>query len=369
VTGSHKLAELLSPHDRILLIVNSAAAQLDEIERVVSVLDRAGALHRVSVITPASIAARLIERGISGAKLLRFGVEIGYFLETERALQWAARQRATLILGTEPYALNNEEVKTAFEQRVATLIGTARFLAHTLPADQVLVLTLADLWRRAGRDAMLTEHRARVARAIGDLHDQWSKGVPSDDHAAASLEVRLPQRLGPGVEIPIVQSALLTTERLFRALQGSDGSSAAPVRIASDPPGTAPRAGWLGGRLDKVRWPVQVAAGVKRRREWLWFRGQADGPYSYLLMSRTLKLRAGDAAVAEGRVYRGGVTIGLVKDDAWASRVDVIDPGEFAVAAVAREAGPHALVIANCLNGVDRRLAVAIRRFGLRRSE
>jgi hypothetical protein len=73
--------------------------------------------------------------------------------------------------------------------------------------------------------------------------------------------------------------------------------------------------------------------------------------------------------VAEGDVYRGGITIGLVKGDVWASRVDIVDRGAFVVAAIATEPGDHSLVMAHCLHGQERRAAVAVHRFGFRRAD
>jgi len=75
-------------------------------------------------------------------------------------------------------------------------------------------------------------------------------------------------------------------------------------------------------------------------------------------------LAAGDGVVAEGKVYLGGVTIGLITDNQWVSRVDVDDPGSFMAAAVALRSGVHTLVIANCVRSEDRRSAVALHRFG-----
>ena len=77
-----------------------------------------------------------------------------------------------------------------------------------------------------------------------------------------------------------------------------------------------------------------------------------------------MQLAVGDAAVAEGKVYTGGVTIGLVSGDQWAASVDVDDPGSFTAVAVASVSGLHKLVIANCMKGEDRRNAVALHRFG-----
>jgi hypothetical protein len=95
-------------------------------------------------------------------------------LQGERALQWAIRQNATFLIGTEPYALNNEEVKYEFERRIAPIMGDAALLAPSLPTEQVFVLTLDEVWKRSGRQLAIEAHDARVTTTVDRLYEMWS---------------------------------------------------------------------------------------------------------------------------------------------------------------------------------------------------
>jgi hypothetical protein len=365
VMGWH---EALASPGRVLLIVNSDSSQRHEITRCVDALSSAGGLERVSAIAPAAIGDELIGRGVAADSLLRFEVEAGYFLQSDTALQWAVRQRAAFIVGSEPYALNNEEVKSGFEERIAPMLGHGCLIAHTLPADQVVVLTLEDIWKRAWRPEAVAAHHARVATTIDRLHAAWSGGQPAEHTGPVHLATQLLSPPAPSMAAA-TSAAVSSCRRLHAALQVDGGYPVAAARIVCDPPGQLPRGGFLDGRLDVVRRPAQVGRGVRLGRGRMLFRGRAEGPYSYLVMSRPVTLSAGDAAVAEGDVYRGGITIGLVKGDVWASRVDIVDRGAFVVAAIATEPGDHSLVMAHCLHGQERRAAVAVHRFGFRRAD
>jgi len=355
---------------RILLIVNSRGAS-SEIDRVLDAIGRDADFSRVSAIAPAHLLVELAGRGIAARCLMPYELEIGFAMQSDRVLQWAIRQQADLFVGSEPYLPDNEEVKMQFELRVAPMLGQARLLAHSLPSDRALLLPAEDIWRRAARGEAVAEHRTRVANTLEQLHTAWSHHPQTPSAQAQAMAARgltVPSVVSPEPPPSMVEAWRWSYERLHAALQSDGGYPPAAVRVITDPAGAVPAGGWIGGGLEAIRRPVQLAAGVRRHGPGLSFRGTAPEPYAYLVMSRFVNLERGDAAVAEGRIHHGGVTVGLVKGDQWASRVDVVDRGRFVVAAVATARGPHALVVAHCLHGADRRSALAIRRFGIRRA-
>ncbi|MEO7157354.1 MAG: hypothetical protein ABI039_07330 [Vicinamibacterales bacterium] len=365
-------ADAMAAAPRILLIVNSHAGAENEISQALDAIERHVPWSRVAAIVPAALLGELARRGVAARSIMPHELEVGFAMQSDRVLQWAIRQRADLIVGSEPYLPDNEEVKTQFELRVAPMLGQARLLAHSLPLDHALLLSSQDLWRRAAHAEDVAEHRTRVQDTLEHLHAAWSRDphTPLDQAQAMAAG---------GLAVPPVASSELPPSmmaawqwsylRLHDALRSDGGYPPAAVRMITDPAGAVPAGGWIGGRVDAIRRPVQLAAGLRRHGPGLSFRGRASEPYAYLLMSRFVNLEPGDAAVAEGRVHHGGVTIGLVKGDQWASRVDVVDRGRFMAAAVATTRGPHALVVAHCLHGADRRSALAIRRVGFRRAE
>jgi len=362
--------EAVGPARRALLIVNSSAADRGELARVLDALQRDLDADRICAIAPLAAVGELLARDIRARSILSFELESGFFLQSDRALQWAIRQHADIVVGSEPYAPDNVEVKGQFERRVAPMLGTARLVAHSLPLDRVVVMGAEALWRRAARAELVHEHRARVGAALEQLHQMWRTEPATaiaQRQALAANTLALPANVESIGRASMIEACRWSYDRLHAALQSDGGNPPSPIRCLVDPAGLAPGGGFS-GRIDGIRRPAQLGTRVRHRGVTLSFRGLADQPYSYLLMSRQVDLQPGDAALAEGHLHHGGVTIGLVKAERWASRVDVIDRGRFLAAAVATERGPHAIVVAHCLHGADRRSAIALRRIGIRRA-
>jgi hypothetical protein len=364
-------AEAVGRAGRVLLIVNSSVAEKGELVQMLDALQRHLDADHVSAIAPLAAVGELVARGVRAQSILSFELESGFFLQSDRALQWAIRQHADIVVGSEPYAPDNGEVKAQFELRVAPMLGSARLIAHSLPLDRVVVLNADALWRRAARPEMVNEHRARVGNALEQLHELWrtEPATPmAQRQAVAANALAIQSEVDSSGRASVIDAWRWSYDRLHAAMQSDGGNPPSPIRCIVDPVGVAPGGGFS-GRIDGIRRPAQLGAGVRHHGLTLSFRGTADQAYSYLLMSRPVDLQPGDAALAEGRLHHGGVTIGLVKAERWASRVDVIDRGRFLAAAVATERGPHAIVVAHCLHGADRRSAIALRRIGIRRAE
>jgi hypothetical protein len=72
----------------------------------------------------------------------------------------------------------------------------------------------------------------------------------------------------------------------------------------------------------------------------------------------------GATLVASGDLMRGGISVGLVREGAWAAQVPVIVPGRFAVAIQTPDAGEYAVVMTNYVLGASLRYDVVVDRAG-----
>jgi len=79
--------------------------------------------------------------------------------------------------------------------------------------------------------------------------------------------------------------------------------------------------------------------------------GYAESAGSYLVAWAARRFDSSTVIVGEGRIERGGVSIGLVDASGWATRVDIAEPGPFRAAVQPATAGDYQLVIANYLPG------------------
>jgi hypothetical protein len=75
--------------------------------------------------------------------------------------------------------------------------------------------------------------------------------------------------------------------------------------------------------------------------------GIAESAFAYLLMSPPVTVTAGSQLVAVGELLSGGVTLGLIKNNAWSRTVNVTVPGRFVAAVDASADGTYVAVIAN----------------------
>lgn len=97
------------------------------------------------------------------------------------------------------------------------------------------------------------------------------------------------------------------------------------------------------------RWdrPAYQAADVSFENDKWSYEGNVDTRFSYLVQTRPQKLPKGRFVVVHGFVDKGGLTIGLQRDNVWAAIVNVTAPGEFYAAIEAPEPGLFSLVVAN----------------------
>jgi hypothetical protein len=86
---------------------------------------------------------------------------------------------------------------------------------------------------------------------------------------------------------------------------------------------------------------------------------------AFLFQTATQPLKRGDNLIVQGRLHRGGVTIGLLnKSGNWAAYVNVIETGEFLSVVQTTEDGEYSVVIANCATGPTLDVSASFNRFG-----
>ena len=271
-------ADTIAADSRVLLVVNSQPFRRDEIERTLTAIAERTDVSHVSCIAPASLRSWLIQLGLSGANILPArlhgqDLELAFFLESPRAIRWALERNATVVLGSEPYAPNNEEVKDAFEQRAAALLGAASYVAHSLPGDRVFCFDVQELWMRAARHESMARHHARVQSGMAALERGWKDGAPIDTSLVSGEMVG--QDLDANQPV-IVDASKHTYDRLSRALaEGHDERRG--VRMLVSPAGRWPSAKGLPAKIEPVTRPGEIASGVRWHRTRLAVRGVGGG--------------------------------------------------------------------------------------------
>jgi hypothetical protein len=89
------------------------------------------------------------------------------------------------------------------------------------------------------------------------------------------------------------------------------------------------------------------------------------GPFLYLVEMKPRFLKRGSFVVAEGRIEKGGLSFGLVRDVEWVAQVPVIHTGEFAVVVQVPADGEYRIVLANNLTGTSLMNKLVVREAGL----
>ena len=93
-------------------------------------------------------------------------------------------------------------------------------------------------------------------------------------------------------------------------------------------------------------------------------KGKAQGPFTYLLLSKERRLDKNSRVLVAGRVEEGGISVGLLKNNQWAGQVNIIDPGDFTVVIAPASPGAYSLIVANNLRqGLD--TSIALTKIGL----
>jgi hypothetical protein len=116
-------------------------------------------------------------------------------------------------------------------------------------------------------------------------------------------------------------------------------------------------------RLPLIREPVPRLASLSHSSvlrfddaESRWVaRGFIRDSTSFLVRLPERSVSKGVCFFARGTLYGGGFTLGILKDQLWATSVNVTTPGEFLAIVETPEAGAYVPALANFLTGVNRR--------------
>ena len=107
-------------------------------------------------------------------------------------------------------------------------------------------------------------------------------------------------------------------------------------------------------RMTGSEWRVSGVGGVGGR-----------GPLLYLVEMKPRHLAKHSLIVAHGRIEKGGVTFGLVRNGEWVTQLHVLQTGVFDVAIRAPEDGDYKFIMANNLLGMSLENHVEVTRVGM----
>lgn len=179
MTGLTTWQDVASIDGNVLLIVNSPDGDEAAVGLVLETLEQRVPPARLHIIATAAWTPWLAARNWPGDRLLVGAdaagrhVELNYFLESADALRWIAAGRFAAVIGSAPHNLYNEEIKDTFEHRIGIVMGTARFLTHTLPAPYLFSFALSDLLQRFNRGSKLAKYGAICRAIVEDAHRVW----------------------------------------------------------------------------------------------------------------------------------------------------------------------------------------------------
>ena len=148
----------------------------------------------------------------------------------------------------------------------------------------------------------------------------------------------------------------LYVDRLMAQLAPEAPAGAPSRRVYSVPSGLSPTPDDL-ARVKKtlLTRDFRFNASIARSALDGWMvRGKAEGPYAYVLVSKPQTVTDSRRLLVVGRLLRGGLSVGLLKDGKWAGQVNVEDSGLFTAVIQPPGPGEYEIVVANNLAGASR---------------
>ena len=131
------------------------------------------------------------------------------------------------------------------------------------------------------------------------------------------------------------------------AVAGPRVSYWSPAPLGLDRPAVLKRAAGAAAFVAPVDYQARIARLAAAGS--LAVNGRADSAASYLVAWKAAPFDAASVVVIEGRIDRGGLTLGLVDATGWVSKVDIATAGAFRAAIQPPAGGAYQLVIANNL--------------------
>lgn len=198
------------------------------------------------------------------------------------------------------------------EVRVPSTVASGRVCSGVLNADATRWLVPADAWRE-------------VLRFRGDATGGFRLVFANCNRAPRPGPSRFD--IAPGSYV--ADAPDLYVDRLAALALGPRGPQAS-ITSAGD---------------------LTYRAGIVARGAGVWtIAGRADSKYSFLLRSTARPLRTDQRVLVTGHVSRGGVTVGLLRNEQWAVSTNIRTPGDFRVVLAPPSRDSYEIVLANNLS-------------------
>ncbi|MEE2691458.1 MAG: class I SAM-dependent methyltransferase [Pseudomonadota bacterium] len=185
-----------------------------------------------------------------------------------------------------------------------------------------------DYARADAPQVVLPAAAAELARAMATVATAWEEAA-----AFAPILRVFAVRKGEAAPPGLVSMQAARRARIAARLSGVYGVGGGARSGVRGEPAPLSTAAWRDERLE-------LAGGGAR------FSGRA-APYAYLWKSPPVSLDAGDEIRLRGKLYAGGVSVGLQKDGVWATTAAADRKGVFELAVAAPAAGVYEIVVAN----------------------
>lgn len=233
---------------------------------------------------------------------------------------------------------------------------TFRYAANNSSADFTRTLELDVPARGATTRIFFPAFESGAASPDADRLAFSGIEVPAAEAACITRVSRLaePDRL------PLLLNAVLAGDwrnrplyQRLRRWEGDPSADAPRSRSYWSPPALRTEGAALfarGATAAGYRWPVDYnAKGAFVRDDTVVVKGFSQAPGSYLVSWQPRPLEAASVVLIEGRLERGGLTVGLADGSGWIASIDIDRPGAFRAGVQVPSSGRYQLVVANHL--------------------
>jgi len=181
--------------DKLLLICNSPVQELSNVSFLLEHLEKIIPQDRIYVVANSSWKEYFVEnKSISEQRILFTCVdsqelELNFFLENYKFLQWLDSIRPEFVIGSVAHSLYNDEVKYIFEQKISFCLRQGTFIAHTLPQEYLYLLDQEDIVKRLSRLSKIEEYQSISNSIVDDFYKLWvERGQPEIDDREDFIE-------------------------------------------------------------------------------------------------------------------------------------------------------------------------------------
>jgi hypothetical protein len=159
---------------------------------------------------------------------------------------------------------------------------------------------------------------------------------------------RVPDTAGPALWLDLNLARNWNDRPLYQTFEDAAIADVHETTIYRSSPGLPLRRRWVDAltHVPPGTAAVSKTATVDPARG-LIVNGIAESPFAYLAQLQPATVRAGSQLVVVGELFSGGLTVGLLKDQAWSRTLNVTTPGRFVAAVDASVDGTYVAMIAN----------------------